>query len=465
MLARRISIEKVPFFLVFLATLIAGHVAGAASQDPPPAAASPEGWPSFRGPGASGVADGQDLPDAWDGETGKNVRWKVRIPGLAHSSPVVWGGRLFVTSAVSRRDDATFRHGLYGSGDASGDRSVHRFVVYCLDRISGEILWMRTAHEGVPRDKRHIKATYANASPVTDGRYVVAMFGSEGLFAFDVDGRPLWTKGLGRLDVGAYDAPDYEWGAASSPILYGDLVIVQCDTQGDSFLIAVDVRTGKTVWKAERDELPSWGTPTVHRGAGRHELIANGSNYVRAYDPRTGEELWRLGGSSKITAPTPFVADGLIVVASGRTPEKPIFVLRPGARGDITLAEGRTSNESVVWSKAGVGPYMPTPIAYGGRLYVLGNNGVLDCYDLRSGEEIFRERIPHVGGGFSASPVAADGKLYLSGEDGDVFVVRAGGVFELIARNPLGERIMATPALAGGTLYVRAEHTLFAIGR
>lgn len=436
---------------------------GSASAGNRHEAASPH-WPSFRGPHASGVADGQNLPDRWDGESGLNIAWKTDIPGLAHSSPVVWGDRLYVTSAVSSRPDATFRHGLYGDGEASEDRTMHRWQVYALDKNSGEIVWERTAHEGVPKDKRHIKATYANSTPATDGRYIVAMFGSEGLFAFDMEGVPLWHRDLGRLDVGAYDAPDYEWGSASSPIIHDDLVIVQCDTQGDSFLAAFDVATGEQAWRTARDELPSWGTPTVYAGAERTEMITNGSNYIRGYDPRTGSELWRLGGSSKITAPTPVFHDDLIVVASGRSPERPIFAIRAGATGDITLKKGETSSDAIAWSRVRRGPYMPTPVIYDGRLYVLGNRGNLDCYDLDSGEEIYRQQIKHGGGGFSGSPVAADGKLYLSGEDGDIYVVRAGDEFELLATNPMGELLMASPALSDGMLYVRAEKHLFAIG-
>ncbi|HEV3468700.1 MAG TPA: PQQ-binding-like beta-propeller repeat protein, partial [Pyrinomonadaceae bacterium] len=275
-------------------------------------------WPSFRGPRAAGVADGQGLPDRWDGKTGENILWRTPIPGLAHSSPVVWGARVFVTSAVSSDPKASFRPGLYGDGDASADRSRHRWVLYALDKRTGKVLWERTAHEGVPVDKRHIKSTYANSTPATDGRVVVAWFGSQGVHAYDLAGRFLWRVDLGRLDLGAYDIPTYEWGPASSPVIWDGLVILQCDTQDDSFILALDADTGKTVWKTERDELPSWGTPTVAETPAGPELVANASNYIRGYDPRTGRELWRLGRSSKITAPTPVFSDGLFVVASGR---------------------------------------------------------------------------------------------------------------------------------------------------
>jgi len=422
-------------------------------------------WPSFRGSHAAGVAEGQNLPDRWDGAAGAGVKWKTKIPGLSHSSPVVWGDRVFVTSAVSSRGGDSFRHGLYGDGDASEDRSSHKWQVYALDRKTGRVVWERTAYEGPPREKRHIKASYANSTPATDGRYVVAFFGSQGLYAYDTRGRLKWKKDLGVLNAGAYDLPDYEWGTASSPVIYRDLVIVQCDTQKDSFLLAADLRTGRTVWKTAREELPSWGTPTVYPGKARAELVTNGSNFIRGYDPSTGQELWRLGGSSKITAPTPVFAGDLIVVASGRRPEAPIYVVRAGAAGDITLGEGQGSNRSVAWSKRGRGSYMPTPLIYGGHLYVLSNQGVLDCYDLQTGAEIYRQRLPHKGGGFSASPVAADGKLYLSGEDGEMFVVRAGPKFELLATNPLGELLMATPAISSGMLFVRAQHHVFAIGK
>jgi outer membrane protein assembly factor BamB len=423
-------------------------------------------WPSFRGPGASGVADGQQLPERWDAAAGENIRWKVAVPGLAHSSPVVWGDRVYVTTAISSRADATFKPGLYGEGTASADRSVHRWVVRAIDRRTGATVWERTAYEGTPREKRHIKATYANATPTTDGRYVVAFFGSQGLYAYDMAGTLVWKKDLGVLNAGAYDLPEYEWGTASSPIIYKDFVIVQCDTQDESFVLAADIRTGRTVWKTGRQELPSWGTPTVIvPPGGAAELVTNASNLIRGYDPGTGRELWRLGGSSKITAPTPIFANGLIIVASGRAPERPLFAIRPGARGDITLKEGETSNAHVAWRKTARGPYMPTPVAYGELLYVLSNAGLLDAYETETGAEVYRERIPHGGSGFSASPVAADGRLYLSSEDGDIFVVTAGRTFRLAGKHSMGEPLMATPAIAGGTMYVRSERHLFAIAR
>lgn len=436
-------------FLAFANTLVAGD----------------NNWPSFRGQHAAGVANAQNLPDTWDAATGENILWKVRIPGLAHASPVIWGERLFVTSALSSKGEASFRRGQYGDGDASDDRSVHKWNVYCLNKRTGEMLWERTAVEAKPIDKRHIKATYNNSTPATNGELLIAFFGSQGVYAYSAAGDFLWKKELGRLDVGAYDAPDYEWGSASSPIIYKNLVILQCDTQKASFIIGCELKTGDTVWKTERNELPSWGTPTIYPGEKRAELITNSSNFIYGYDPMTGKELWRLGGSSNLTTPTPVFKDDIIVVASGRRPTAPLYAIRSGATGDITLEENQTSNGFVLWRKLKRGPNMATPIIYGRHLYALQNQGILDCYELETGEEMYRQRLPHHGSGFSASPVAADGRIYLPAEDGQIFVVKAGPQYELIAENELGESLMASPALSDGILYVRAKDHLFAIGK
>ena len=439
--------------------------AGSARGPLAPVARGTGHWPSFRGAEAAGVAENQHLPDRWNPATGENVRWRTTIPGLAHSSPIVWGDVIFVTSAISSRKDATFKPGLYGDGHASEDRTVQRWMLYAIDKRTGAIRWERTATQGEPKNKRHIKSTYASSSPATDGRVVVAWFGSQGIYAYDFSGGLRWSVDLGRVDMGAYDVPSVEWGPASSPIIWNGLVIIQCDTQADSFLLALDAETGKTVWKTDRKELPSWGTPTIVNTTAGPELVTNASNFVRAYDPKTGRQLWQLGGSSKITAPTPIFAGGLHIIASGRAPERPVFAVKPGARGDLTLSNGESTNAHVAWSKTGRGSYMPTPLAYRGLLYVLANNGVFDAYDLTTGREIYRQRLPLVGSGFSASPVAADGKIYLSNEDGEMLVIEAGEMFKHIATNSMGETLMATPAISEGMMLVRGASTLFAIGR
>jgi len=430
-----------------------------------PARSEASHWPQFRGPNASGRGDGANLPDTWSVADNKGIAWKTPIPGLAHSSPIVWGDRVFVTTAISSRKDASFKPGLYGEGTASEDVTSHKWNVMALDRRTGKVVWERTAYEGAPKEKRHIKATYANATPATDGKHVVAFFGSQGLYAYDVDGKLKWKRDLGRLNAGAYDSPDYEWGTASSPIIYKDLVIVQADQQTGSFVMALRLRDGATAWKAERDELPSWATPTVYTAGATPELVTNAPKFIRGYDPKTGKELWRLGRSSNITAPTPVFDKDLIVVMSGRRPNAPIFVLKGGARGDITLPEGATSGGPVVWTREKAGSYMPTPVLHDGRIYVLKNQGILTCWDLLTGEQVYEQRLPGVTSGFSASPVIADGKLYMASEDGDVFVVRTGPKFEVIATNPMGQPLMATPAIAEGLLIVRGERDLIAVGR
>ncbi|MEW6207112.1 MAG: PQQ-binding-like beta-propeller repeat protein [Acidobacteriota bacterium] len=426
--------------------------------------AQAQNWPSFRGPRASGVVDGTNPPIEWDAEKQINIKWKTAIPGLAHSSPVVWGNRLFVTTAASEEKNPYLRHGLFGDGDEAQDFKLkHQWKLYCLDKRTGKILWERVAHEGLPKLRRHIKSTHANSTPVTDGKYVVAFFGSEGLYCYDTGGKLLWKQDVGFLDLGAFNVRELQWGAGSSPIIYKNLVIIQNDARNGSFIAAFDIATGKQVWRTVRDELPSWGTPTVYEGKTRAELIANGTNLIAGYDPATGKELWRLKGNSLITCPTPVVAHDLIFVTSGYRPIKPIYAIRAGATGDISLEAGKESNEYVAWSRMKGGPYQPTPIVYGDYLYTNSNNGVLACYNARTGELIYEQRIAGRGGSYSASPVAADGRLYLTSEDGEIFVVRAGPKYELLATNKMGEVLMATPAISDGMIIVRGRNHLFAI--
>lgn len=441
-------------------------VATTASPRPriPAPAPDPRPWPSFRGREANGVSDGQNLPDEWNVERHENVLWRTPIPGLAHSSPIVWGDRIYVTSAISSVP-ASFKPGQSGDGNASEDRSRHRWMLYAIDRKTGRIAWERQAHEGAPADLRHVKSTYASATPATDGRVVVAWFGSQGVHAFTTAGDRLWKVDLGRVDVGAYETPSIEWGPASSPIIWNGLVLLQMDTQTDAFVAALSLETGELVWKTQRDERPSWSTPSVLTMSGGPELVTTG-NWIRGYDPRTGTERWRMRSGSSIPAPTPIAADGLIVVAAaGLGGQRPLVAIRPGGRGDISMTSTESSNAQVKWSRPARGPFIPTPLVYQGILYVLANNGVLDAYDGATGEEIYRQRLPAIGSGFSASPVAADGKLYLSNEDGQVMVIAAGREFRHLATNSIPELLMASPALSNGVMYLRGASSLFAIGR
>lgn len=423
-------------------------------------------WPSFRGPFASGVADGQNPPATWDVEKAQNVKWKTPIPGMSHASPVIWGDRVFITTAVTSDTSSKLRVGLYGDVAPDKDVSKHIWKVYCLDKKNGKIIWERTAFEGVPKVKRHTKATQANSTPATDGKHLVVLFGAEGLYCYDFSGKLVWKKDLGMLDSGWFYDPDYQWGHGSSPIIYKNLVIVQCDIQKNSFIAAYDLKDGKSVWQTQRDEIPSWGTPTIHEGKSRVELIANGTKYIRGYDPLTGKELWKLAGNSEITTPTPFVAHDLIYVTSGYRPIQPIYAIRLGATGDISLADKAESNAHIAWSKQRGGPYMPTPIVYGDYLYVCANNGAVTCYNAKTGEQIYRNRLGGQGSGyaFTASPIAADDKIYFTSEDGEIFVVKAGPQYELLATNSMHEVCMATPAISEGMILVRTQQHVYGIG-
>lgn len=432
-------------------------------MSPLPVAAQAQNWASFRGNNAAGVAEGKPTPVRWDAPKGENIRWKTPIPGLAHASPIIWGNKLFITTSVSSNPaKPNYRVGLYGDVTSDSDTSKHAWKVYCLDKRTGKILWERVAHEGAPKVKRHIKATHNNSTPATDGRYVVAFFGSEGLYCYDVNGKLAWKKDFGVLNSGWFYDPDYEWGTASSPIIYKNLAIIQVDVQKDSFIAAYDLKSGKEVWRTPRQEIPSWGTPTIYEGKTRAELITNATKAIRAYDPMTGKELWKLSGNPEITATTPIIAHDMIFIVNHYRPNQPIYAIRPGATGDISLKQGETKNEYVVWSSQRGGAYMPTPVIYGDYLYINQNQAILRCLNAKTGEVVYQQRIGE-GGSYSASPVAADGKLYLSSEDGAIFVIKAGNTYELLAKNDMGEVLMATPAISEGMIFVRGQHHLFCV--
>ena len=418
-------------------------------------------WPSFRGPNASGVAEGTKPPTTWDVEKSQNVLWKASIPGLSHASPIVWGNQIFVLTAVSSDAKAGFVAKDRGIGLANDD-AKHTWMIYALDKQNGKVLWSDKAYEGVPRAKRHVKATQANSTPVTDGRYVVALFGSEGLAAYDTKGKLLWKQDLGVLNPGLWDDKESSWGHSSSPVIYRDLVIVQADGHKQSFIAAFNLKDGKQAWRVERNEITSWTTPTIYQGKNRVELIANGGRYIRGYDPLTGKELWRFSDNdTQVKMQAPQIAGDLIYITGGYPAGRAIYVFRPGATGDISLKPGEEKNAFLAWSSSKGSPYTPTPLVYGDLFYVLADNGVLSTYVAKTGELVYQQRLPS---SFSASPVAADGKLYLASEDGDVFVVKAGRQYELLSRNVMGQPLMATPALSDGMLIVRGQDALYALG-
>ena len=420
-----------------------------------------QNWPSFRGPNASGVAEGTNPPTTWDLEKLQNVLWKTSIPGLSHSSPIIWDNQIFVITAISSNPKPPYQPKDRGI-DLATDETKHTWMIFALDKRNGRVLWTDKPYEGVPRAKRHVKATQANSTPVTDGRYVVALFGSEGLACYDLKGKLSWKQDLGVLNPGLWDDKESSWGHASSPIIYRDLVIVQADGHKQSFIAAFNLKDGKQAWRVERDEITSWTTPTIYQGKNRVELIANGGRYIRGYDPLTGKELWRFAdNNTEVKMQAPQIAHDLIYITGGYPPGRTMYAFRPGAVGDISLKPGEEKNAFLAWTTPKGSPYTPTPIIYGDLLYVLADNGVLSAYDAKTGENIYQQRLPT---SFSASPVAADGKLYLSSEDGDVFVVKAGRQYELISRNTMGQALMATPALTDGMLIVRAGDAIYALG-
>lgn len=437
--------------------------AGASSAIAPAARSAARPWPAFRGDNAAGNGDGQGAVAQWDVKTGSNVRWKTPIPGLSNASPIVWGNRVFVVTAISSAGDKTFRTGLYGDVLPVADLSEHTWKIYCLDRANGRVIWERTAYTGLPKVKRHTKASQANSTPVTDGKRVVAIFGSIGLLAaWDMDGKPLWTVDVGVLDSGWFFDPAVQWGHSSSPIIYRDTVILQADVQKGSFLAAYHLQTGKQVWRTQRDEIATWGTPTLFRADGREQIVTNGPT-IRGYDPATGKQLWTLGPNSEVTVGTPVVGDGLVYVTGGYPPVRPIYAIKPSAAGAITLSKEQAASEALAWSNDREGTYIPTPLFYGGILYTCGNNGIVTAYDGKTGERLYRARVGG-GGAFSASPIAADGRLYFSNEDGEVYVAKAGRTYEELAKNQMDEVVMSTPAIADGVIVMRTLGHVYGIG-
>lgn len=427
-------------------------------------------WSSFRGYRALGVAEGYETAVEWSVPDGQGIAWRTPIPGLAHSSPIVWGNKVFVTTAERLEGEPELKAGLYGAGESVKDEGPHTFDVYCLDRETGKVLWKKTAHRGVPMIKRHPKATHANSTPACDAEKVIAFFGSEGLYAFDHEGQLLWKRDFGVLDCGApplgsdLDTDELQWGFASSPILHGDKVIVQCDVQGQSFVAALDAKTGKDVWRTNREEEPTWCTPAVHEvssGKGG-QVICNGFAHIGGYDLETGTELWKLSGGGDVPVPTPVIALDKVFLTSAHGRLAPLYAIDVvAAKGELTASPEETS--AMLWYHGRRGVYMQTPLVYGFELYVCSDGGVVGCYDEGSGEQIYRERLGAGGSGFSGSPVAADGKLYFTGEPGEVHVVAAGPDFEVLSVNDLGEECLSTPAISRGRLFFRTVGHLLAV--
>lgn len=417
-------------------------------------------WPQFRGPNGSGVDDSATPPLRWDAA---GIKWKTPVEGLAVSSPIISGDLVFVTTAISSDSKASLRTGLYGDVEPAADVSPHVWKLLAFHKQTGKPAWEQTAVKGVPKTKRHPKSSQASCSPATNGKVVIAYFGSEGLFAYHAaDGKPLWKKDIGVQNAGWFFDPDYEWGAASSPVIYKDSVIVQCDRQRDSFVAAYALADGKELWRTTRDELPTWGTPTIVPGKDRTELVTNGTKAIRGYDPDTGKQLWTLSPNSEVVCTTPVFGHGLIFVTAGYPPVRPVYAIRQGSNGDLTLPQGKSSSESIAWSNSNAGVYLPSPLLYQEHLYTVNNNGILTVYDAKTGTRAYQQRVGE-GGSFTAAPIAAAGRIYIANEDGDVYALKAGAQYELLGKSSLGEKVLATPALSGNLMVVRSEKHLYGI--
>lgn len=416
-------------------------------------------WPQFRGPGSRGVADGADLPGRWSPD--QNIAWEREVPGRGWSSPVVWGDRVYLTTAVNLGESEDPKKGLYFGGNRPEvPDSVHQWKVLALDLQTGEILWQQMVHEGVPKTAIHLKNSFASETPVTDGENVYAYFGGVGLFCLDRDGNPRWS----------YPFPAhktrYGWGYAASPVLYEDQVLIVNDNDEDSYFVAINRQTGKETWRVARDEKSNWTSPFVWKNSLRTEIVTLGTNKCRAYD-LDGKLLYEFGGHSSIAIATPYADGDLLYVSSGYVlgRKKPIFAVRPGGSGDISLSQGEAENDYIAWCQKNAGPYNPSTIVYDGRLYVLYDMGLIACYDATTGEEIYGKKRLKNGRAFTSSPWAYDGKIFFLNEDGVTTVIKAGPEFEVLWTNPLGDdsMCMATPAIAGDRLLVRTAKKLYCI--
>jgi outer membrane protein assembly factor BamB len=418
-----------------------------------------ENWPQFRGPGALGVAEHTNLPDRWS--TNENVAWRIEVPGRGWSAPIVWSDRVFVTTVVSEGEVEAPKKGLYFGGERKDlPQAAHRWLVISYDLKTGRELWRQEARRDTPRNRLHVKNTYASETPVTDGERVYAYFGNVGLFCYDLNGRQLWSTNWPPVKT------RNGWGSAASPVVHDGRVFIVNDNDDQSFAVALDGRTGGQIWSVERDEKSNWATPYVWQNEQRTELITCGTKRVRSYD-LDGKLLWELGGMSTIVIPTPFSNFGLLYVCSGYVGDKnrPVFAIKPGASGDITLKPGETNNAFIAWAQLAAAPYNPSPLAYGDQLYVLFDFGFLSCHDARTGREIYgKQRIrPEGNTAFTASPWAGSGKIFALSEDGDTFVFQAGPEYKLLHKNSLDEMCMATPAIAGDRLLIRTLKRLYCV--
>lgn len=420
-----------------------------------------ENWLSFRGPGSRGVSQ-QSIPTKWTST--ENVLWKTDLPGRGWSSPIVVNNNVILTTVVNSSVSEEAKKGLYFGGDRSKPpQTDHRWLVICLDAMTGTLIWERMVKQGVPEFPIHIKNSYASETPVSDGKNVFVYFGNVGVFCFDLLGNEVWRKELVGNPMRA------GWGTASSPILHDNKLFLVNDNEKGSYLLALDKGTGQEVWRKERDEKSNWSTPYIWTNSLRTELVTAGTKGVRSYD-LDGNELWSLQGMSSITIATPYSIGDTLIISSGYVldSKRPIYAIRPGASGDISVSAEESTNEFVVWSQPRSAPYNPSTIAVEDKLFVLYDRGTLAGFDLKDGSKIVADqRIPD-GRAFTASPWSAGEKLYCLNEDGVTFVFdisNGADSLELISQNALesDDMSLATPAISNGKLYLRTDKRIYCI--
>jgi len=413
-------------------------------------------WSYWRGPAGDGMAVG-DAPLNWSDT--ENVRWKVDIPGKGNSSPVIWGDRIFLTTAIKTGPEAKPEPAAKpaakgrGFGMSSGPQVEHNFDVLCIDRKTGKILWQRTAKTAVPHEGHHPQyGSFASNSPVTDGQHVYAFFGSRGMYCYDLEGNLIWQK-----DFGVQMRMIMAFGEGMGPVISGDRLILVFDHEGDSFMVVLDKNSGKEIWRVDRDEGSSWAAPLVLEYKGQKQIVVSATNKVRSYDFDTGDVIWECSGLGRNAIPHPVRQDDLVFVMTGYMNPN-LMAIRLGGKGDLT------GTDAIVWSQSKGNSYTSSPVIHDNKLYVLTDNGMISCYNARTGEPYYhQQRLPKAYQ-FKSSMVGANGKLYLASEDEDVLVLRMGEKYEVLATNTMpGQMFIATPAITGGEIYLRSQNQLYCI--